>query len=288
MGMLDDLLAALAGAEVIARGPKSVGRAARPRAARALVAAVRVLRRRARLPARQHPDRAPDRGPGARPVAVGGQRAAPAGRLGRDGHRVPLRARRRPGRDVPDGRPGRDRRVDAVTFTSAPAVDICSTSRPPSGAAARLSRRSATACSPPASARSWRRSTCTASRCSSPAAPASPRWSAPSRSTCPPTRRDRGSTWPPAAAPRRQRLRVDGAEVALSPAPLAVLRALAERLGHVVSRRELLATCPAATPGASTRWRSPSDGSVPPSVHVWCRRSSSAATACRSPEEEVQ
>ena len=46
------------------------------------------------------------------------------------------------------------------------------------------------------------------------------------------------------------------------------------------------ATCPAATPGASTRWRSPSDGSVPPSVHVWCRRSSSAATACRSPEEE--
>ena len=39
-------------------------------------------------------------------------------------------------------------------------------------------------------------------------------------------------------------LRADGGQVALSQAPLAVLRALADRPGHVVSRRELMGHLP--------------------------------------------
>ena len=79
---------------------------------------------------------------------------------------------------------------------------------------------------------------------------------------------------------------VDGAEVALSPAPLAVLRALAERPGHVVSRRELLGHLPSGHAGSEHAVEVAVGRLVPPSVPSWCRRSSSAATACRSPEEE--
>lgn len=43
---------------------------------------------------------------------------------------------------------------------------------------------------------------------------------------------------------------VDGADVALSPAPLAVLHALAVNPGHVVSRKELLAALPSGTAGS--------------------------------------
>ncbi|MGL5811304.1 MAG: uroporphyrinogen-III synthase [Nocardioides sp.] len=43
---------------------------------------------------------------------------------------------------------------------------------------------------------------------------------------------------------------VDGAEVALSPAPLAVLHALAVNPGHVVSRKQLLAALPTGTAGS--------------------------------------
>ena len=187
----------------------------------------------------------------ARLVAVGGrQRAAPAGCLGRDGHRVPLRA------DDDQAAMFRmvdlvvDRRVDAVTFTSAPPTS-CSTSR--RLRARRSSRRSATACSPPASARSpRRRSSCTASRCSSPAAPASPRWSAPRGRPAQPARRDRARrAWPPAAAPRRQRLRRRGGGRAVAGAAGGAAGA-GRAPGHVVSRRELLGHRPAATPGAST------------------------------------
>lgn len=43
---------------------------------------------------------------------------------------------------------------------------------------------------------------------------------------------------------------VDGADVALSPAPLAVLHALAVNPGHVVSRKQLLAALPSGTAGS--------------------------------------
>lgn len=43
---------------------------------------------------------------------------------------------------------------------------------------------------------------------------------------------------------------VDGTGVQLSPAPMAVLRALAERPGHVVSRRELMAHLPSGLAGS--------------------------------------
>jgi uroporphyrinogen-III synthase len=43
---------------------------------------------------------------------------------------------------------------------------------------------------------------------------------------------------------------VDGVEVSLSPAPLAVLRALAARPGHVVSRRDLMAHLPSGHAGS--------------------------------------
>jgi uroporphyrinogen-III synthase len=46
------------------------------------------------------------------------------------------------------------------------------------------------------------------------------------------------------------RVCVDGAEVRLSPAPLAVLHALAERPGHVLSRRELLGRLPSGQAGS--------------------------------------
>lgn len=46
------------------------------------------------------------------------------------------------------------------------------------------------------------------------------------------------------------RVCVDGSEVRLSPAPLAVLRALAERPGHVVSRRELMGHLPSGLAGS--------------------------------------
>lgn len=42
----------------------------------------------------------------------------------------------------------------------------------------------------------------------------------------------------------------DGCPVAVSPAPLTVLRALASRPGLVVSRRELLGTLPSGTAGS--------------------------------------
>lgn len=45
-------------------------------------------------------------------------------------------------------------------------------------------------------------------------------------------------------------LLVDGVEVKLSPAPLAVLQALVVNPGHVVSRRELLAALPSGTAGS--------------------------------------
>lgn len=47
-----------------------------------------------------------------------------------------------------------------------------------------------------------------------------------------------------------ERVCLDGREVALSPAPLAVLRALAERPGHVVSRRELMGHLPSGHAGS--------------------------------------
>ena len=43
---------------------------------------------------------------------------------------------------------------------------------------------------------------------------------------------------------------VDGVEVHLSPAPLAVLHALVVNPGHVVSRSELLAALPSGTAGS--------------------------------------
>ena len=46
------------------------------------------------------------------------------------------------------------------------------------------------------------------------------------------------------------RVCVDGGEVVLSPAPLAVLRALADRPGHVVSRRELMGHLPSGLAGS--------------------------------------
>lgn len=45
-------------------------------------------------------------------------------------------------------------------------------------------------------------------------------------------------------------LLVDGVEVSLSPAPLAVFQALAVNPGHVVSRRDLLAALPSGTAGS--------------------------------------
>ena len=45
-------------------------------------------------------------------------------------------------------------------------------------------------------------------------------------------------------------LLVDGVEVKLSPAPLAVLHALVVNPGHVVSRRDLLAALPSGTAGS--------------------------------------
>jgi uroporphyrinogen-III synthase len=47
-----------------------------------------------------------------------------------------------------------------------------------------------------------------------------------------------------------ERVCVDGADVRLSPAPLAVLRALAEQPGHVVSRRELMSHLPSGHAGS--------------------------------------
>jgi uroporphyrinogen-III synthase len=47
-----------------------------------------------------------------------------------------------------------------------------------------------------------------------------------------------------------ERVYVDGHDVRLSPAPLAVLRALAERPGHVVSRRELMGHLPSGHAGS--------------------------------------
>jgi uroporphyrinogen-III synthase len=47
-----------------------------------------------------------------------------------------------------------------------------------------------------------------------------------------------------------ERVWVDGSGVRLSPAPLAVLRALAERPGHVVSRRDLMGHLPSGQAGS--------------------------------------
>ena len=114
-GMLDELLASIGSAEILARGPKSVG-ALRRRGLRELWAPpVGVLRGRPRAPARPRPRRAADRGAGARPVAVDGRPRAATARCGRHGgDRLPGGERRRPGADVqadrPDRRPGARRR----------------------------------------------------------------------------------------------------------------------------------------------------------------------------------
>ena len=244
--MLDDLLAALAGAEVIAGAPRASARA-RPRAARALVAAVRVLRRRARLPARQHPDRAPDRGPG----AAGRCRRPPtrcAGGVPRSRRSPCTAARRRPGRDVPDGRPGRGPAGRRGHVHQRPAGH-------PARRRGRLRRREVVeafrdgvlaTCVGPVTAAPF---DCTASRCSSPAAPASPRWSAPSRSALPSRRGGTGLDVATGCCSTATASASTGGGRAVA-APLAVLRALAERLGHVVSRRELLGHLPSGHAGS--------------------------------------
>ena len=50
--------------------------------------------------------------------------------------------------------------------------------------------------------------------------------------------------------PARGRRLLDGAEVKLSPAPLAVLQALVTNPGNVVSRKALLAMLPSGTAGS--------------------------------------
>ena len=247
--MLDDLLAALAGAEVIARGPKSVG-------------ALRAhgLRERWSPPSECFDDvLAYLRGStltGRRIVVQEHGRSlsvanALRGRcLGRDGHRVPLRA------DDDQAAMFRmvdlvaDRRVDAVTFTSAPAPDILLDVAAASGAAGRSSRRSATACSPPASARSPR----PRSRLYGVPVlqPGRARLAAMVRALEVELPSRRGGT---GLDVRGHRLLLHGDSGlrrrgggALSPAPLAVLRALAERPATSCRAASCWATCPAATP----------------------------------------
>ena len=195
-GMLDDLLAALAGAEVIARGPKSVG-------------ALRAhgLRERWSPPSECFDDvLAYLRGStltGRRIVVQehGRSLSVAANALRRQGASVetvtvyrcaPTTTRPRcSGWSTWSRTGGSTRSRSPAPRPSDILLDVAAAS----GAAGRSSRRSATACSPPASARSpRRRSSCTASRCSSPAAPASPRWSAPSRSSCPADAAGPGST----------------------------------------------------------------------------------------------
>ena len=107
-GILGRLLDAIGDAEILARGPKSVGALRRQGLRELWAPRVGVLRGRPGAPARPRPHRPADRRPGARPVALDGRpRAAPPGR-GRHGRdRLPGRRRRGPGPDVPDGRPGR-------------------------------------------------------------------------------------------------------------------------------------------------------------------------------------
>ena len=138
-------------------GPRPEERrgAAPPGAARAVGPGLGVLRGRARAPARPRPERAADRRPGARPVALDGRaRVAPAGRRRHRGHRLPGRRRGRPGADVPDGRPGRGPQARRGHLHLGPGrrrADGRRRRRP--GAATRSWRRSRPTWSPPASAR---------------------------------------------------------------------------------------------------------------------------------------
>ncbi len=107
-GLHDALVAAIGAAEVLARGPKSVG-ALRRRGIRELWSPdsecfedvlAHLRGRDLRRPAHRRA--------GARPVAVDGRpRAAAPGRARRRGHGLPGAERRGPRADVPDGRPDR-------------------------------------------------------------------------------------------------------------------------------------------------------------------------------------
>ena len=125
-GLGEALRPRLAGAYLVARGPKAKRRGPRGRPDRGLVAGHGELRRGPRPPARGGSGGVA--GPADRPAAA---RRAAAGVHARAARRrrevvempgVPLGPADRPGAAAPAGRPDRRRLVDAVTFTSAPAV----------------------------------------------------------------------------------------------------------------------------------------------------------------------
>ena len=172
-----------------------------------------------------------------------------------------------------------ERKLDAVTFTSAPAVaalmDARCRGRAPRGGHRGLPGRRGRHLRRPGDGGGVR--AVGRPDASSPTGRGWRPWSSCSRPSC-----------PSAATVRRSRLSgqpccstativlLDGVEVPLSPAPLAVLQALAVNPGHVVSRRDLLASLPSARRDPSTPWRWPWPDCGPPSGPGWCRPSSSA------------
>ena len=193
-----------------------------------------------------------DRRPAARrPAARPGRR--PAGRRRRRADRagLPLGAARgrRPGAQA-----GRARSwpaaIDAVTFTSAPAAASLLAVADELGLQADAGRGAA---GPGAGDRrrpgdGRARWTPSASRATSPSGPASGRWPARSSPGCPSATRCCRSA--------RTRCRsagyaaiLDGRVVELAPGPMAVLRELARRPGHVVPRTELIGSLPGGGDG---------------------------------------
>ena len=252
-GMLDDLLAALAGAEVIARGPKSVG-------------ALRAhgLRERWSPPSECFDDvLAYLRGStltGRRIVVQehGRSLSVAANALRRQGASVETVTVYRCAPDDDQAAMFRmvdlvaDRRVDAVTFTSAPAVDILLDVAAASGRRGEVVE----------AFRDGVLANCVGPVTAAPfelygvpvLQPGRARLAAMVRALEVELPSRRGGTGLDVRGHRLllhgDSVCVDGAEVALSPAPLAVLRALAERPGHVVSRRELLGHLPSGHAGS--------------------------------------
>jgi uroporphyrinogen-III synthase len=246
-GLIDDLVVALGQAEVVARGPKSVGvlRAhglreqwtPRSECMEEVLAQLRGRSLTGRRIVVQEHGRSLSvvanalRRQGAEVRVVSVYRCAPADDQAAMFRMVDLVA---------------ERKVDAVTFTSAPAAEILMDVAVASGRRAEVLeafREDVLAtCVGPVTAAAfemWGVPSVRPSRARLAAMVKTLEVELPSR---------RRGTEIAVGAHRLllhgDRVCVDGSDVLLSPAPLAVLRALAERPGHVVSRRELMEHLP--------------------------------------------
>ena len=287
-GLGDALRARLGGAYLVARGPKARGRPARGRADRGLVARVRELRRGARPPElkRRRPEagRERKRPRRRRRAPLAGRRIAVqlhgepqeefCGALAAAGAEVvevPVYRWAAPLDPTPLQRLVdliTNRLVDAVTFTSAPAVGVAAAGgraghrggpRRAAGGRARRLRG-------PADRRAA--ASGTAYRCWPRRGPASVRWPRRWPRSC------RGGPgrcgWPTAELVLRGHAAVvDGVLKPLPPAQMAILRALAVRRAGCCPGRSCWRRCPAGPTSTRSRWRWPGCG------RRWARRRSS-------------